>query len=205
MKTQPSQKRSEARVANILEVTEQLILDMPLEEITPTQIARRADITRTSLYHFFPSKFDIFDVLASKYYAEIQERVIEYFTPSERKDYREAWSGISCVYSRYFNDHPAAAILLLGRKDDKRIAYTDTRSHSEFAGDLSRLMEQYTDMPVQCIRKTAGADVFHIVVELFVATFSFGMRKDGRISKRIEEEAGKVSLSYIDARLRSIR
>jgi len=59
MKTTPSQQRSIDRVSEILSAAEKLIQELPIDDITSTMIAKRAKVTRTSLYHFFPSKFDI--------------------------------------------------------------------------------------------------------------------------------------------------
>ena len=202
MKTQPTQKRSRQRVAEILKVTEQLVLEMPLEDITPTEIAKRAGLTRTSLYHFFPSKYEIFDALATQYYEELQQRVLTFFDPDERKNYRLAWAGISGIYADYFNKQPAAAILLLGRKDAKQFSFTDTQSNSLVADDLRRLMKDYTDLPEHAGSSVPGVDIFQIIVELMTATFSFGMRKEGRISKKISEEAKNAALAYIDTRIR---
>ena len=202
MKTQPTQKRSQKRVAEILKITEQLILEMPLEDITPTEIAKRANLTRTSLYHFFPSKYEIFDALASQYYEEIQTHVMKFFNPAERKNYRLAWAGISGIFADFFNKRPAAAILLLGRKDAKQFSFSDTKSNSLVAYDLRRLMEDYTDLAEHSRSDVPSVDIFQIIVELMTATFSFGMRKEGRISKQISEEAKNVSLAYIDTRIR---
>lgn len=202
MKTQPSQKRSQKRVSDILKVTEQLIVEMPLEDITPTEIAKRAGMTRTSLYHFFPSKYEIFDALASQYYQELHDRVFTYFDPSERKDYRSAWAGISGIYAEFFNKKPAAATLLLGRKDAKQFSFTDTKSNSLVAYDLRQLMQNHTDLAEHAGRDVPSVDIFQIIFEVMTATFSFGMRREGRISKKISEEAKNASLAYIDARMR---
>ncbi len=179
MKTKPSQQRSIDRVEEILSATEELILEMQLDDITSTMIAKRADVTRTSLYHFFPSKFDIFDALSTKYREQLREQVIEFFDPDRQTDYRVAWDGISGVFSRFFNKNPTASILLLGRKASRQIRYTEEAGTSTFAKDLSRLMKEHTDLQAYAADFDKSGDLFQIVLELRTATFAYGVRREG--------------------------
>lgn len=199
MKTQPAQQRSIEKVADILAAAEELIIEMPLDDITSTMIAKRAGVTRTSLYHFFPSKFDIFDALSSQYREELRQKVIKYFDPDEHTDYRVAWDGVSGVFSRFFNRNPTASILLLGRKASRQIRYTDEAGTTTFAKELSRLMKEHTDLQAYAADFDRSGDLFQIVLELMTATFAFGVRREGRISKKTREEAKAATLAYIDS------
>ncbi|MEM8814304.1 MAG: TetR/AcrR family transcriptional regulator [Pseudomonadota bacterium] len=203
MKTKPAQQRSIEKVADILAATEELINEMPLDDITSTMIAKRADVTRTSLYHFFPSKFDIFDALSSQYREELRKKVINYFDPDKHSDYRVAWDGISGVFSRFFNRNPTASILLLGRKASRQIRYTDEAGASTFATELSRLMKEHTDLQAYAAELDKSGDLFQIVLELMTATFAYGVRREGRISKKTREEAKTATLAYINSCLES--
>ena len=109
MKTKPSQQRSKERVAEILAAAEELIAELPLDDITSTMIAKRAGVTRTSVYHFFPSKFDIFDALSARYRDELRSQVLNFFDPDKHTDYRVAWDGVSGVFSRFLTGIPLQA------------------------------------------------------------------------------------------------
>jgi AcrR family transcriptional regulator len=203
MKTTPLQKRSISRVTEILTAAEELIQELPIDDITSTMIAKRANVTRTSLYHFFPSKFDIYDALSKKYRSELKEEVIRFFDPDQQTDYREAWDGIAGVFSRFFNRKPTAAILLLGRKASRQIRYTDEAGSQGFAKELSKLMREHTDLRTYAADLDASGDIFQIVLELLTATFAYGMRREGRISKKTREEAKAATLAYINTCLQS--
>ena len=199
MKTTPLQKRSINRVSEILTAAEELIQELPIDDITSTMIAKRANVTRTSLYHFFPSKFDIYEALSKKYRSELKEEVIRYFDPDHQTDYRVAWDGIAGVFSRFFNRNPTAAILLLGRKASRQIRYTDEAGSQGFANELSKLMREHTDLRTYAADLDASGDIFQIVLELLTATFAYGMRREGRISKKTREEAKAATLAYINS------
>ena len=199
MKTQPAQQRSIEKVEDILAAVEELIIEMPLDDITSTLIAKRAGVTRTSLYHFFPPKFDIFDALSARYREELRKKVIKYFDPDEHTDYRVAWDGVSGVFSQFFNRNPTASILLLGRKASRQIRYTDEAGTTTFARELSRLMKEHTDLAAYAADFDRSGDLFQIVLELMTATFALGVRREGRISKKTREEAKAATLAYIDS------
>lgn len=202
MKTEPSQQRSINKVNDILAATEVMIEKLPLEDITPTMIAKQAEITRTSLYHFFPSKYDIFDALATRYRTELEDEVIKFFDPNQRTDYRVAWTGVARVFSDFFNKKPAAAILLLGRKANRQIRYADGSGSHLFAKVLSRLMTQHTDLNRFPLQEPDTRDIFQIVLELLTATFSLGMRREGKISVVTREQAKEATLAYINSCLK---
>lgn len=199
MKTTPTQQRSINRVSEILSAAEELIQELPIDDITSTMIAKRAGVTRTSVYHFFPSKFDVYDALSKKYRSELREEVTKYFDPDQRPDYRVAWDGIAGVFSRFFNRNPTAAILLLGRKASRQIRYTDEASSSGFAKEISRLMREHTDLQTYAADMDASGDIFQVVLELLTATFALGMRREGRISKKTRDEAKAATLAYINS------
>jgi AcrR family transcriptional regulator len=203
MKTKPLQERSKKRVDDILGAAEELIGEMPIDEITSTMIANRAKITRTSLYHFFPSKYDIFDALSTRYREQLHKEVIRYFDPAHDTNYRVAWDGISGVFSRFFNKNPTASILLLGRKASRQIRYTEEGASSELARELSNLMREHTDLKSIAADLDSSDDLFQIVLELLTATFAYGVRREGRITRKTREEAKTATLAYIDTCLRT--
>lgn len=201
MKNSPKQERAAQRLEEILKATEELVIEMPIEEITPTLIAKRAGITRTSLYHFFPSKFDIFDELTGRYYKAMQEEVVKRINPGYKADYRKTWTGIAGTYSDYFNSNAPAAILILGRKDSKQISFIDGASNEAFASGVMEMMRKHSDLPDKSVHGSPGLDLFQIVVELMKATFSFGMRREGKITPKTQKEAENISLALMDSRL----
>ena len=111
MRKEPSQKRSTSKVEDILHAAEELLLKVSLDELTTTMIAERAGVTRTSMYHFFPSKIDVLDALTERYHDQLRQRILTFFDPRERKDYQQAWVGVSSVYKAFFDETPAAAIV----------------------------------------------------------------------------------------------
>ena len=63
-------------------------------------------------------------------------------------------------------------------------------------------MKEHTDLQAYAEFDKSG-DLFQIVLELMTATFAFGVRREGRISKKTREEAKAATLAYIDTCLHS--
>ncbi len=199
MRKEPSQKRSADKVEEILRAAEELLLEKPVEAITSTMIAERADVTRTSMYHFFPSKIDVLDALADRYYAQLRERVVSFFDPRKQEDYRQAWIGVSGVYKEFFEQTPAAAILLLGRKGAKQALFGGHESEEQLASDIGQLMTLHTNLPELTQGKPPAPDFFEFVLSLMTSLFSAGVRKEGLISQKTENEVRKATIAYLDA------
>lgn len=203
MRHTPAQKRSSSKVEEILSATEALLLTTPLEDITTKMIADRAGVTRTSMYHFFPSKIDVFDALTERYYTQLQEEIVAFFDPNSRQEYHRAWIGVSAVYKQFFQKTPAAAVLLLGRKGAKQAIFGDSVSEEKLANNISALMAQHTNLPDVMKGDPPAPDFFQFILRLMTSLFSAGVRKEGLISPKIEQEVRTATIAYIDASLRN--
>ncbi|WP_411818358.1 TetR/AcrR family transcriptional regulator [Hyphococcus sp. DH-69] len=203
MRNEPSQKRSSNKVDEILKAAEELLVELPIEEITTTIIAERAGVTRTSMYHFFPSKLDVFDALTEKYHATLRQKLLNFFDPRTNEEYHQAWAGVAGVYKDFFEKTPSAAILLLGRKGAKQAIFGNDESEERLAEDISNLMARHTNFTEIAKRNPPEPDFFQFVLRIMTSLFSAGVRKDGRISERTEEEARRATIAYIDARVNS--
>lgn len=203
MRHEPSQKRSSNKVDEILKAAEELLVELPIEEITTTIIAERAGVTRTSMYHFFPSKLDVFDALTERYHTTLRQKLLSFFDPRTNEEYHHAWAGVSGVYKDFFEKTPSAAILILGRKGAKQAIFGNDESEERLAEDIGNLMARHTNFTEIAKGNPPEPDFFQFVLRIMTSLFSAGVRKDGRISERTEEEARRATIAYIDARVNS--
>ena len=67
----PTQERSHARTQKILEVTAKLLENHGIEGLTTAMIAKELKMSVGSLYHYFPNKHAILNVLATTWLAEM--------------------------------------------------------------------------------------------------------------------------------------
>ena len=67
----PVQKRALERRAKILEVTAELLEEVGQDDLTTILVAKRAEISVGTLYHYFPNKYAILYALAEQWLGEI--------------------------------------------------------------------------------------------------------------------------------------
>jgi AcrR family transcriptional regulator len=203
MRKEPAQKRSTDKVEEILKAAEELLLEAPIEEITSKMIAERAGVTRTSMYHFFPSKIDVLDALSERYHNQLRQKILAFFDPNSREDYHKAWIGVSGVYKEFFEQTPSAAVLLLGRKGAKQAIFGDDESEEQLASDISHLMARHTNLSELTKGQPPEPDFFQFVLRLMTSLFSAGVRKDGVISEKTENEVHKATIAYMEASIKA--
>ena len=199
MRNSPLRKGSKEKVSAIFEATELLLASHPIDDITTSMIAREAGITRTSLYHFFPSKVDVLEAMTERYQTDLNERVMSFFETGRRDDYRAAWTGVASVYRDFFNTNPIAAKLLLGDAESKQILLADNQA--EFAQQIAAMMANKTNLPQSRTGDAPQPFIFQVMTRLMMSIFSLGMRRDGRITKAIDEESNLATIAYLDSNL----
>lgn len=67
----PRQARGRARVEQVLDVTERLLVESGYDALTTNVVAAEAGISVGALYHFFPHKVAILEALVARYYAQL--------------------------------------------------------------------------------------------------------------------------------------
>ena len=67
----PIQKRALERRAKILEVTAELLDEVGQDDLTTILVAKRAEMSVGTLYHYFPNKYAILYALAEQWLGEI--------------------------------------------------------------------------------------------------------------------------------------
>lgn len=71
----PVQERSHQTVQRVLDAASSLLSQLPLEDVTTTRIAVKADLSIGALYRFFPDKQSIIDAIAVRHVAQFRIRL----------------------------------------------------------------------------------------------------------------------------------
>ena len=122
-------------------------------------------------------------------------------TPDSKIDHRTACGGIASVYARFFNDNPVAAKLILGPDSNGSDVHTIARPKSSFSTLLGDLMAQRTGLASRQMDQAAFPDVFQVLVQLISSLFAVGLRREGRITENVKDEAGNIAATYLESKL----
>lgn len=203
MRNTPAQRRTVEKTAALLSACEVLLLELPSEQITATMICERAGVTRTSMYHFFPSKVDVYDALAHRYHEALRERIVSSFPAGAQHDYGEAWHGVIAVYRRYFEEHPAAMVLLLGKRGVRQALYPNDEIDEVLARQVHALMISRTDLPQHADSLLPGPDLFRYMLDVLASLFSTSVRREGGISASAVDLAQRATKELLWSALAS--
>ncbi|BAU14684.1 transcriptional regulator, TetR family [Leptolyngbya sp. NIES-3755] len=109
MRRQPQQSRSQERVKQILDVSEQLFVELGYEATTTRTIAARAEISVGSLYQFFPDKEAILRALAIRYLETQYQKFLELHTTETVTMPLVGYvDRLVNVFDRFYTDYPGS-------------------------------------------------------------------------------------------------
>lgn len=76
-RSKPMQKRAQERRESILRVTALLLEEVGQDDLTTILVAKRADISVGTLYHYFPNKYAILFALGEQWIDEMETALLE--------------------------------------------------------------------------------------------------------------------------------
>lgn len=85
----PVQNRGKLRFNKIVEITETLVLDLGIDNISHYSVAKAAGIPPSSVYQYFPSTAALFAVMAEKHYMAAFFKTPEIIENMEVKSWRD--------------------------------------------------------------------------------------------------------------------
>lgn len=198
--SEPKQRLKGAERANaILDAFESLLEESDVGDISIANVAERADVKRTLVYHFFPTVDAMVDALTDRYCKEIQKRCLSRFSGDARSDFRTTFGGISRVHADFLNENKAAAKLLLGSENPDAPLHIRARPAPKLASTVSEIIEAHTETAHGGDSSRAFPDVVQVLLELTTTLFTAKRRKDGRITDEASEEAANIAAAYFDS------
>ncbi|MEO0537818.1 MAG: TetR/AcrR family transcriptional regulator [Cyanobacteria bacterium P01_A01_bin.123] len=109
MRRQPKQARSQERVKQILDVSEQLFLEIGYDATTTRAIAARAKVSVGSLYQFFPDKEAILKALSIRYMQTQYQRFLDLHTSEAvTLPLRSYVNQMIDVFDQFYTDYPGS-------------------------------------------------------------------------------------------------
>lgn len=189
---QPSQRRSAARMAIVIEVAERLLEEVGPEKTSIPLVAQVSGVPRAAIYPFFVDKYALFSHIARLHMERLVTVLTDASPSTEHHGSWRAWLSTWIeVASDYYNQHPVASILLLRGGE---FADDDVHAHRTKNETLSRLLRSrmtgLTAVPTT-------PDVVLLAVEIAFACMKYGFACEGTISRAIRHEATQAAQSYL--------
>lgn len=188
----PTQARAKLRFEAVLREAEIMLVESGLARFSIPLLAERLDMTRGSVYAYFPTHYAILNELVSRYLAELEALFLSRAQELVRLPWREGVRTVVELAVEYHNTHPAARLLILGG------AVTDTSYRAQ-----ETLLQRLGHMGRQAWEQKQGAipdspDVFTLSVDMAVACFRRSFFESGEITPAYRETAVQAMQVFLE-------
>jgi AcrR family transcriptional regulator len=195
----PSQTRGIAQFQNILQAAQRVIEESmdgskELKTISLYHVAKKAEVSTGSVYHFFPNMEAIYSALVEHYdekFAEIIRHAID------NEGTTDTWKDILVIHTEtcreFMNSHPAALWLIIGPGRTWQSRQVDT------IGDLliaQSMLASYSDsfsLPTSPKPET----ILHYAIRILEGFWELSYQLSGHVSKDMSAEANRAMIAYI--------
>lgn len=187
------QARGMKRREQLKAATRELLIEMDISEVTFADIAQRANVPKSSAYHFYANIDAIYAEVAVDYSAELLSIL------SVLPDYDDIaqWQDIVDILierSIVFYEHEKAARqLIISGKTSPAIKQKDRSNDLILSAKIYHILDSFFELP----QINNHSDIFHIWVEIVDVIFTLSQMKYGFITTSMANEAKRAAKAYL--------
>lgn len=189
----PRRERGVQRYGELLDALEVLLETNHPDDIGIYQIAEQAKAPPASTYHFFPTKEAAFVALAERHLRRFRLGMHLPVPAAALAGWLDLLAYDSRESVRYFNSHPAALKLVIGRYGGLRVREVDIEYNRSISRAYVDRLKAAFDMP----DVADSATRFHTMLEIQDAVWAISYASHGTITPEYEREAIRASRAYI--------
>ncbi len=188
----PTQARAKQRFEAVLREAETMLVESGLARFSIPLLAERLQMTRGSVYAYFPSHYAILNELVGRYLEELEELFLRNAQELMRLNWREGVRTVVEMAVNYHNSHPAARLLILGG------AVTDAsyRAQETLLQRLGQMGRQVWEQ--KCSPLPDSPDVFTLSVDMAVACFRRSVFESGEITPAYRDMAVEAMQGFLE-------
>jgi len=186
-----TQARGRKRREALLAAARELLGERDSSQITLADVAARADVPKSSAYHFYTDALELFVELVSILDSELQQTIA---LPVGRVESWEAVMGI--VLDRaaiFFEDNPAAQQLMLSSQSPPAIKRYSRRADI----DTGRLVEGLIDEQFVLPEVPNRSRIFFYAIEAADLMFGLSLFERGELLREMVDEAKRMCCAYL--------
>lgn len=201
--TKPKQERSQKRMETMLETTEKLLLSIGIEKISIPEIANASGVPRTSIYQFFPTKYDILRHIALAHLNDLVKQLgqtaVRVLTENPKASIDEygrlLTESMIRATAKFFNESEIASLLILSGPFTRQ-AYLEYQIELKKVSEGVRKALEMIKVDNYVPQKP---DTLTILMELIFTCMKHGYYNESYISEAIIQEAYRMAIAYLTA------
>ncbi|MDP1540529.1 MAG: TetR/AcrR family transcriptional regulator [Moraxellaceae bacterium] len=191
----PCQKRSIDKMQLVIFAAEHIIMTEGVEEASIPKIAECANVPRSFIYNYFPTKYDLIAHLTEKHFEQVTVYILSALQKNigQQQDWKQLVKLIINAGAFYFNNHALTTKLVLGAPFSRADIATEEKKVSELAQQLRQILAQLANPLV--LPETPNIAGF--AVEIVLAIMRFSYFNAGAISPDAVSESNHALVAYL--------
>ena len=187
------QARSLERRRKIINAARELITSESISSLSLYDIAHKAEIPPSSLYHFFPKIEILLQAMAEETFNAFDDCVSR---PLSGEKIRH-WSDIGFILEtrmvEYYQQNTMARALILGQHVHSSILVSDHKHDDEMGRQIEAIYRQYFQLPTL----PEAYNIFAIALQIADKVYAMSHQEYGNITPTMANEGWKAARSYL--------
>ena len=187
------QARSIERRTKILKAARELITSDSISDLALYEVARKAEIPPSSLYHFFPKIEHLLSALANEVFEAFEECLLQPLTEESIKH----WSHIGYTLEQrmvsYYQGCTMARALLLGQHIHSEIMNADHRHDDQMGRNIEAIYRSYFELPTL----PQEYNIFAIALQIADKVYAISHQEHGNITPVMAQEGWRAARAYL--------
>jgi AcrR family transcriptional regulator len=189
---QPQQQRARERFEKVLNEAERLLVDKGMSGFSIPELAERLDMTRASIYKFFPTPYAVLNELTRRHLGLLEKNLTAVGPDMLTAPWHEAIDILITAGATFYNSNPVASILILGGSTTDE-SYQALEITIDRLGKYGRalLVSRGIELP------TPPPDVAVLAAEIVTTTYRLSYYLHGEITEPYRAEAAYAMEAYL--------
>ncbi|MCW7555572.1 TetR/AcrR family transcriptional regulator [Endozoicomonas gorgoniicola] len=193
LKGRRPQARSLERRKKIMDAARELITLKSVSSLSLYDIARKAEIPPSSLYHFFPKIELLFQALAEESFAAFDACVSEPLPPQAVHHWSDVGYTLEARMVQYYQQNDMARALILGQHLHSDILAADHKHDDRIGKQIEQIYRQYFQLPPL----PEGYNIFAIALQIADKVYAMSHQEYGNITPAMACEGWLAARSYL--------
>ena len=187
------QARSLERRRAIMDAARELLEDTSISNLSLYQVAEKAGIPPSSLYHFFPKVDALLSALVEEIFADFDATLEKPLRSEDINHWSDIFRQIQARYIAYYCEHKYVRDLILGQHVVSTIHHADYLHDDMLGCRICRFHEKYYELPPL----PEEYNIFAIALQVADKVYSISHQEHGNITDTMAREGLNAALAYL--------
>ncbi|MGR5388762.1 TetR/AcrR family transcriptional regulator [Vibrio crassostreae] len=184
---------TEEKLIRIHDAVVQLMERREATDISMYDVAKECGMATSTVYHHYPNIENLFHNLLDDVFIDFDSLLGKCIDAEHVNHWTDINRMIETAYVNYYNNHPIAKKLILGRHTFTELGHADTENDLILGKEVETIYRQFFDVP----QLPQSINVFAISLQVADKIYSLSYRQHGCITPELANEAIRLTESYL--------